>query len=442
MANELLTSFLGAFQASLSVLLVTFSGVLAAQFNILNEESTKQISALCVRMFLPALMLTNVGSQLHADTGIRYVPILLWGLFYALTSMLLGWIMTRLFKLPSWVTPAISFNNTIALPLLLVESLSTTGILDELLASESDTVSSALMRAKSYFLVNAMVGDALTFALGPKLLDGEDRPDREGDDQDKPADDPQDAEQGNGHIEHHDEENDRGDATDERTSLLPNSVVRTRLAAERYGYDRGKKQWEKLPSWLASFLNFSYAFLHAPLIGAATGAVIGLAPPLQNAFFGDPQKGGIFTAWLTDSIKQIGGLFAALQVVVVGVKLSSSMRKMKRGEDSGNVPWVPLVLVTIMRFAVWPAISIAFIYGLASRTSLLDADPILWFAMMLMPTGPPAMKLTALADVSGSNDGEKMSIAKFLCIMYTISPLICFTVVGALKASKGAIAAA
>ena len=35
---------------------------------------------------------------------------------------------------------------------------------------------------------------------------------------------------------------------------------------------------------------------------------------------------------------------------------------------------------------------------------------------MLMPTGPPAMKLTALADVSGSNEDEKMSIAKFLCV--------------------------
>lgn len=189
-----------------------------------------------------------------------------------------------------------------------------------------------------------------------------------------------------------------------------------RLAVERYGYDRGKKQSDRLPGWLASFLSFSYAFLHAPLIGAVIGPIIGLAPPLHKAFFGDPQNGGIFTGWLMDSVKKVGGLFAALQVFVVGVKLSSSMRKMKRGEDSGSVPWVLLVFVTIMRFIVWPAISIAFIYGLASRTTVLDADPILWFAMMLMPTGPPAMKLTALADVSGSNENEKMSIAKFLCV--------------------------
>lgn len=57
---------------------------------------------------------------------------------------------------------------------------------------------------------------------------------------------------------------------------------------------------------------------------------------------------------------------------------------------------------------------------------------------MLMPTGPPATKLTALADVSGADENEKMSIAKFVTISYAASPVICFAVVGALKASVAA----
>jgi hypothetical protein len=61
-------------------------------------------------------------------------------------------------------------------------------------------------------------------------------------------------------------------------------------------------------------------------------------------------------------------------------------------------------------------ISIPLVYVLASKTNVLSDDPILWFAMMLMPCGPPAMKLTALADVSGAGDEEKMSIAKFLTV--------------------------
>lgn len=348
--------------------------------------------------------------------------------------MVLGWLMTRLFKLPSWVTPAISFNNTTALPLLLIESLASTGILNELLASETDTVDAALMRAQSYFLVNAMIGDTLTFAMGPKLLDGEHAPEKKKDDDDgdqgQPIDNgpprgpifPLEPEQSNGHgtygarpagEESHQENNEE---PNEQTSLLPSFVQSGEFAAKRYGYDKGGKAWDRFPPWIRSFLHFSFAFLHAPLLGAVTGAILGLVPPFHKAFFGDPENGGIFTAWLTDSVKNIGDLFASLQVVVVGAKLSSSMRKMKRGEDSGTVPWTPLVFVTLMRFVVWPAISITFIYLIASRTNVLDDDPMLWFVMMLMPTGPSAMKLTALADVSGSSEEEKMSIAKFLSV--------------------------
>jgi len=76
MANEFVTSFLGAIQASLSVLLVISYGIIAAQFDILKGSTTKQISTLCVRIFLPALLVTSVGSQLHASNGVRYVPIL------------------------------------------------------------------------------------------------------------------------------------------------------------------------------------------------------------------------------------------------------------------------------------------------------------------------------------------------------------------------------
>jgi hypothetical protein len=55
--------------------------------------------------------------------------------------------------------------------------------------------------------------------------------------------------------------------------------------------------------------------------------------------------------------------------------------------------------------------------------------------MMLIPISPPATRLTALAEVSGADEDEKMPIAKFITISYAVSPIICFTVVGSLKAS-------
>lgn len=274
--------------------------------------------------------------------------------------MLLGFVTTRIFKFPSWVTPALCFNNTTALPLLLIQSLESTGILDKLLMSDTDTSSAALARANSYFLVNAIVGNSLTFALGPKLLDAEESPEEEegenknkADDNERSGNGPQDAEQGNqpnGHAENHPD----GEDPTEQTSLLPDPVVRGGEEAGRTGFRQGKKGWDKLPKWAQSFLDFLYAFLNAPLIGAIIGVTIGLVPPLHKAFFSEPQEGGIFTAWLTSSTKSIGQLFAALQVVVVGVKLSSSLRKMKKGEDSGKVPWVPATFILFTRFIIWP----------------------------------------------------------------------------------------
>lgn len=277
--------------------------------------------------------------------------------------MLLGFFATRFWRLPAWTTPAICFNNSTALPLLLIQSLKSTGILDKLLMSDADTTSNALTRAKSYFLVASVVGNCLTFALGPKLLGGK----KSSEDQEankSPESDElirhrlQDAEQGN--IPDSPHQNDHGDSVDEdavaneQTSLLPDIVVRHGREAGRAGYNVGKRQWDHLPPWAQSFLDFSYAFLNAPLFGAVIGAIIGLTPPLHRAFFNEPQNGGIFRAWLTDSMSNIGDLFASLMVVVVGVKLSASFRKMKRGEKGGDVPWLPAVFVLTMRFVVWP----------------------------------------------------------------------------------------
>jgi auxin efflux carrier family protein len=75
-SGGLLESFLAAFQASLSVILTIFYGVLASQFNLLDKSAGKAISKVCVRMFLPALLITKVGSELHLDTATRYIPIL------------------------------------------------------------------------------------------------------------------------------------------------------------------------------------------------------------------------------------------------------------------------------------------------------------------------------------------------------------------------------
>jgi predicted permease len=75
-SSELVVPFVGAIQASFSVLLTIFYGVLAAQFKLLSSNAAKELSNVCVRMFLPALLIFKVGNELQQGTALRYLPIL------------------------------------------------------------------------------------------------------------------------------------------------------------------------------------------------------------------------------------------------------------------------------------------------------------------------------------------------------------------------------
>ncbi|KAL3428001.1 membrane transporter [Phlyctema vagabunda] len=449
-SKSIVSSFVGALQASLAVLLTICYGAVAARYGMLKETSARDISKTCVRVFLPALLIENVGSELKLETASRYAPILAWALFYTLTSMALGWALRRAFPrtFPAWSIPAICFNNTTALPLVLIQSLDSSGILGQLKKGGDDTNSAIVSRAKSYFLVASVVGNCLTFAVGPKLLDDENAP--EGVEDSKSDENTENSEEDE--RRGRDEENSNNisrrsspeptnsagrtaeeeeEHVNERTHLLP-PTIKTQQARFSKASER---QYKKLPLGVQKSLGVLGSLMNAPLVGAIVGAVIGLTPPLHKAFFHEPDQGGIFKAWLTTSIKNVGELFAALQLVVVGAKLGSGLLKMKRGEESGTVRWTPCLIIFLIRFFLWPIASIAIIWVVASKTNWVDDDPALWFVLMLMPTGPPATKLTALADVSGASEAEKMSIAKFITLSYMVSPVICFAVVASLRAT-------
>jgi predicted permease len=327
-----------------------------------------------------------------------------------------------MFKLPTWVTPAVAFNNTTSLPLLLFQALATTGMLSGLLEPGGDSISAAVDRAESYFLVNAIVSDCLTFAIGPKLLSGNMG------NSSKPRESEAfaDGETGNNHEEQDDsnESHEANGGPDERTSLLPDAVQSYTASAQNNVYTKGEHFWNRLHPWAQSSLDFAYQFVNAPTIGALIGAVIGLVPALHKAFFADSGDGGFLNAWLTKAIQNVGDLFAALQIIVVGVKLSSTMRRMKRGEGSGAVSWKAMTFVTVIRFIIFPLISIPLFWAFATKTDTLGKDPILWFCLMLLATGPPALILLPLADVTGSDEHDKMSIAKFL----TVSAELCLMI--------------
>ncbi|KAF2491493.1 hypothetical protein BU16DRAFT_529994 [Lophium mytilinum] len=443
----LLNSFLAAIQASLSVLLVVFYGVLTAKFKLLDGSTGKTISKVCVKVFLPALLLTKIGSELHAGSAQRYLIILIWAFICHIISFLIGISAHLLLKFPDWITAAIMFNNTTSYPLLLIVSLDETGILSNLVVTDESS-KAAIERAKSYFLVFATVSSCLTFAVGPRLMDSEHAYEPDTDDKDS-SDEIEDDEAIS--PTHETEQTSLLRVPDQirrRSSAVPTTFfpTRQREGSTKASFDRRpsyipKRRWYNFGPRTQWWLLFLYDFLNAPLLGAVAGAIIGLVPPLHRAFFYDTYEGGIFSAWLTASFKSIGQLFVPLPLLVAGVSLylSRVAANSPDGPREAKLPWLTTLFVLVIRFVVWPVASISVIYALASKTNILGDDPMLWFTMMLMPTGPSAMKLITMVQVSDADEADEHKIAKILTISYAISPFLAFTVVGALRASVAAI---
>ncbi|KAH9902237.1 auxin efflux carrier [Xylariomycetidae sp. FL2044] len=459
MASGVLVSFLGAVQASLSVLLTIAVGVAGAQFGLVTTESAEQISHLCVRLLLPCLLIVNLGSELHLETAINFVPVIVWALIFSLTSLLLARISTAVFRLPKWAVPAIAFNNTESLPLLLLQSLGTTGVLASLTGAGGE--SDGINRARSYFLACSVVNNTITFGWGPKILnqsnqdssivkafkwltlqdssrEDEETAENPPSESDGHADSPDHQDDHGSQSSGEEEEEDGSDGPDEQTSLLPKRVQQWEYRAKKSVGSRLESWYHASPQPVQKTLAAFRPLFNPPFIGAAIGAIIGLTPALHRLFFDDMGEGGYFNAWLTACLKNVGELFVSLQVLVVGVKLSLSLRLLKKGEDAGKVPLKGVLVIIFIRFILWPAISIPIIWAIAAKTNVLPDDPILPWAMMMMPIGPTAMKVLALADVSGASEKVRMSIAKFLTLSYIITPLVSFAVVGALEAAKSA----
>ncbi|KAK5061538.1 hypothetical protein LTR84_008082 [Exophiala bonariae] len=420
----LLDSFLAAVQASLSVLLVIFYGGVAAHLNLLSPANTKAISKICVRMFLPALLIVQIGSELHAGAAQRYLIIFIWAIVCHLISFFIGIFAHLVLGMPDWTTVALMFNNTTSYPLLLVAALNDTGILKSLITTD-ETTRAAVERAKSYFLVFATVSSCLTFAVGPRLIDSEHAAE-EFKDHDSESDDDLDDPSSQSRVN---EEtgllNDRPSTVQfadpfAQNSFFPSSRKQSQVRAQPVQNRRAsivpRKHWIRLGPRAKWWLLFISDFFNAPLLGAAIGTVIGLVPSLHRAFFNSTYEGGIFTAWFTSSLKSIGGLFVPLPVVVAGVSLYTSWNEARRSSENRKLPWVTVTFILAVRFILWPIASIAFIYALASRTDILGEDPMLWFTMMLMPTGPPAMKLITLIQVSDAEDEDEKNIAELLTV--------------------------
>lgn len=155
MANAFLQGILGALQATISVLLVLAYGAAGTRYlPFLSEETVNSVTKVGTNVLLPCLLFTEMGKEAKPTQLKEFWVLPVFNVALTLVALAYSYIGIKFFRMPNWLYPAAAFPNMLSLPLLLIESLSSSGVLDNLLKDKSDSVEDALGRAKIYFLVN------------------------------------------------------------------------------------------------------------------------------------------------------------------------------------------------------------------------------------------------------------------------------------------------
>lgn len=88
--SSLVATFLGAFQGTVSVLLTIVSGYVAAKLRLIDSHTVHQLSKLCSNIFLPCLILTQMGPGITVEQLRLLWIIPVWGLTSSIFSHMIG----------------------------------------------------------------------------------------------------------------------------------------------------------------------------------------------------------------------------------------------------------------------------------------------------------------------------------------------------------------
>jgi len=384
MSGEVTGALVGAVKGTLSVLLTMLTGHIAARVGIIDKGATRRISRLCSGIFLPCLLVSQIGGELQPKELRTAWIVPVWGIVSTMFGYGLGWagkvgvdelawkaaltVSQRVLRLPAWTILAAGRPNSTALPLMvssysspctnhthlnygmvqLLNGLAKAGVLDSLQAP-GESRSRTLARAKSLILLNVVVQQCITFMAGPNILE-DDKPDKHARDHEH-GDIPtiQDRE----HVGLLHDYSDSEDEEDPRTAL------------DRLENVPDLPKFE-LPQRL-QFLHKVVGVLNPPLVGALLAALIWAIPPIHHALFNE--NGALYVPIATP-IDNLGDVYVALQTFVVGAELAVV------GWADARPGVKPTTFALLIRFIVMPAVALLFVWVAASH-SLINRDPLI-----------------------------------------------------------------
>ncbi|KAI0682414.1 membrane transport protein-domain-containing protein [Cytidiella melzeri] len=410
--SSLLPAFLGALEGSISVLLTLFAGFCIGRMGLLDHASVRRISKVCSSVFLPCLIIEQMGPELTISNISKIWIVPVWGVVSTILSHLLGWLGQVVFKTPHWVIVAAGRPNSSALPLLLLQSLESTGILNHLASSDADS-SKLLSRAKSYILLNVVIQQSITFQLAPSILHLDDGPSAHADEELGPASLAPASRKPTGSLNPIVQDR-------ERVGLLDDYDVHAYgangqredgnfSAALSAIQDQPDVHWPKRVHFAEKPVKAVMNWISPPLTAAIIALVLGMIPPLHDAFF---NKDTALYSSVTQSIENIGELYVATQMFIVGTQIAIL---------PGVKPqFGPTAYSMLVRFLLMPGVSLLFVWATAGRGWYVD-DKLVWFLLVLIPSGPSAMLLASVAELANVDQGP---IAGYLTVSYMFSPLM------------------
>lgn len=109
--QEILSTTWSAAQAAISVMLVLGYGYYARKLKILSRPGEENSSHLCVTLFLPCLLFSEIGPLSSWSNLKNYWIIIVYSLLFQFISWIVGLLGVAVFKLPKWIVPCMIFNN-------------------------------------------------------------------------------------------------------------------------------------------------------------------------------------------------------------------------------------------------------------------------------------------------------------------------------------------
>ncbi|RIA92466.1 auxin efflux carrier [Glomus cerebriforme] len=350
---------------------------------------------------MPCLLLANIAADIDLDTLIRLWPMPTLYVVLVILSSSLGAIGGKLLNLTPSVTrfvmTGIIFNNVTSLTLGLLEGIGSTDAINILLRDENDSPKEAVKRGMSYILLATLLGNLSRWSLGTYLLR------KESSDEELVIS-----------IEHqplpgfHNDERQTNSLVSEHTPLIFKSI-------EKKSVNIGVR----IMNFVRRALKPIKEIMNPPLYAAIIALIIGTVPFLKGIFFGVDAP---LYATLTRTVEQLGKISVPLTLLTLGAQVKT----LPSGNTREIIPQISYVM--LCRFAIMPIIgTIIIIY----TKDYYLADPMFWFILMSMSSGPPAVNCMNLAQLTGNYQGE---MATLLFYSYAaVGPLMAILVMAMLS---------